>query len=64
MALGDEVVCRYNFRATRLFRKAVRYVAREQCVAEWQIVFYALASYKPVMEMMDSLKKGEKDVIG
>jgi len=64
MALEDEVICRYNFKASRLFRKAVRYAAREQCVPEWKMVYWAVRTYKPVMDMIDSLKKGEKDVIG
>jgi len=64
MPLDDEVECRYSFKATRILRKAVRYVANEHGVSEWEIVFQAVAHYKPVLEMMERLRKGERYVVG
>jgi hypothetical protein len=64
LPLDDEVILRYNFHGTRLLRKAVRYVANEHSVSETEIVKQALVHYRPILETMEKIRKGEKNGIG
>lgn len=65
MSLYDEVMNRYNFYTSRLLRKAIREVAREQGVAPHDVVRQALGAYKPVVDMMVEINgKGGEDGIG
>jgi hypothetical protein len=60
----DMVVCRFNFEATRLFRKAVRQVARKQGISEGMVAFLAMESYGPVKEKMQDIREGGRHDVG
>ena len=64
MGLDDEVMLRYTFKGNRLLRKAVRYLAGDCGTTETDIVYQALMHYRPVLETMSRIRKGDKYVSG